>query len=215
MCIRDRERVTRIIPVKHQDLDQLERILLPFGAMMVTSRQMRVLTVSGPLHTVQAVEDAVRRLDVPPAAPKNIELTVYLVSASQQATPQDNVPKELEPVTKQLKAAFSYQGFRVLDTVILRARDGRFAMATGEVAMPRGTYSVEAESVKVTPNTGGNLIRIDKLRFRTQEPREGYWSKGFATDIDVHEGQKVVVGKANIDGSSNTLVLIVTAKVVE
>ena len=38
---------------------------------------------------------------------------------------------------------------------------------------------------------------------------------GITTDIDVREGQKVVVGKANIDNSDNALILILTAKVVD
>ena len=35
------------------------------------------------------------------------------------------------------------------------------------------------------------------------------------TSIDVREGQKVVVGKANIDNADSALILILTAKVVE
>jgi hypothetical protein len=35
------------------------------------------------------------------------------------------------------------------------------------------------------------------------------------TNIDIREGQKVVVGKANIDGSNAALILVVTVKIVE
>jgi hypothetical protein len=40
-------------------------------------------------------------------------------------------------------------------------------------------------------------------------------NSGIRTDVDVREGQKVVVGKSNISGSVDALILIVTAKVVE
>jgi hypothetical protein len=36
-----------------------------------------------------------------------------------------------------------------------------------------------------------------------------------ATDIDIREGQKVVVGKTSMDGSDNHLILVVTAEVVD
>jgi hypothetical protein len=42
-----------------------------------------------------------------------------------------------------------------------------------------------------------------------------YIDTGFNTGIDVREGQKVVVGKANIDGSNNAMTLVVTARVAE
>jgi hypothetical protein len=35
------------------------------------------------------------------------------------------------------------------------------------------------------------------------------------TDVDVREGQKVVVGKANMDGSDRASIIVLTAKVVE
>ena len=41
------------------------------------------------------------------------------------------------------------------------------------------------------------------------------YDAGFGTDVDVREGQKVVVGKAAIGGTSNALILVITAKVLE
>ncbi len=38
---------------------------------------------------------------------------------------------------------------------------------------------------------------------------------GFGTDVDVREGQKVVVGKAAIGGTNSALILVITAKVLE
>jgi hypothetical protein len=42
-----------------------------------------------------------------------------------------------------------------------------------------------------------------------------YKRVGLKTDIDVREGQKVVVGKATLDATGQALVLVVTAKVIE
>ena len=38
---------------------------------------------------------------------------------------------------------------------------------------------------------------------------------GINTDVDIGEGQKVVVGKANMDGSDRASIVVLTAKVVE
>ena len=42
-----------------------------------------------------------------------------------------------------------------------------------------------------------------------------YLDTGLNTDVDIREGQKVVVGKANMDGSDRASIVILTAKVVE
>ncbi len=42
-----------------------------------------------------------------------------------------------------------------------------------------------------------------------------YQEVGINTDLDVREGQKVVVGKTNMDSSDRALIVVVTAKVVE
>ena len=38
---------------------------------------------------------------------------------------------------------------------------------------------------------------------------------GFGTDVDVREGQKVVVGKAAVGGTNSALILVITARVLE
>lgn len=42
-----------------------------------------------------------------------------------------------------------------------------------------------------------------------------YQEVHISTSIDIREGQKVVVGKANIDNADNALILVLTAKVIE
>jgi hypothetical protein len=78
----------------------------------------------------------------------------------------------------------------------------------------RTIYHVAFNRVGVMSDEEGHVIRIDGLNLGASIPgtvRE----TGFRTDIDVHEGQKVVVGKANIDTSNNAMILVVTARVVE
>ena len=43
---------------------------------------MRAIAVTAEKGAMAVIEDAIKQLDVPSAAPKNIELTVYLVMGS-------------------------------------------------------------------------------------------------------------------------------------
>jgi hypothetical protein len=214
--------ITKIFHIKHHDVYALRNVLRSFGADIEFSRNLRVIAVTGKPATVAAVGDAIQRLDIPQPPPKNVEVTFYLLLALQQATESGSVPKALEGVTRQLKKVFSYQGFRVLDTMIVRARDGEQGHVSGAGPAPSGgaeppvrtIYHVAFNRVGVMSDEEGHVIRIDGLNLGASIPgtvRE----TGFRTDIDVHEGQKVVVGKANIDTSNNAMILVVTARVVE
>ena len=46
-------------------------------------------------------------------------------------------------------------------------------------------------------------------------PNFQFTESGFNADLDVREGQKVVVGKTGIGSSTEALILVVMAKVVE
>ena len=53
---------------------------------------------------------------------------------SEKETPAGNpVPPELEPVVKQIRSAFAYKNFRLLDTLVLRTRAGQPASVSGVV----------------------------------------------------------------------------------
>src|SRR5271154_7417159 len=65
-----------------------------------------------------------------PFAAKNVELTVYLVSGVQ--TPAgDDVPQDLAATVKQLHSLFSYKGYKLAESFILRGR-GSGTGATNE-----------------------------------------------------------------------------------
>ena len=86
------------------------------------------------------------------------------------------------------------------------------------------TYNLFIERVRVSPGEKGDIIRFDNMRFQVASPdivrtnvtkKPEFTTAGVNADIDVREGQKVVVGKSNFDGADGTFFLIVTAKVVD
>jgi hypothetical protein len=225
-----RDWISKVLEVKYADVGNLSEVLRIFGVTIVSNRDLRVISVRGPRESVAAVEEAIKRLDVPAPAAKNIELTAYLLVASEQAVSPSNIPPELQGVIGQLRGVFAYQGFHLLETLVVRSRDGQNGEVSGVVpassTQPVKTfYNFGFRSARITSDDKGRVIRIDGLRLGARVPiattvgekgtQVQYSNTGVNTDIDVREGQKVVVGKANVDGSRDALILVVTAKVVE
>jgi Bacterial type II/III secretion system short domain len=218
----------RIFQVKHANVSELAVVFSAFGAVLNADRDLKVLSVRAPKEVLAAIEEAIQRLDVPAPAAKNIELSAYLLIASPQGS-SSNVPADLEPVVKQLKGLFNYQGFRLLGTVSLRGRDGHGGEVNGNLPahnsdFPNATtsYFIRTNSVSITSEGKERVIRIDQLHLRLRVPAKA--NDGITltsqeatihTSIDVREGQKVVVGKANIDNADNALILVLTTKVVD
>jgi hypothetical protein len=205
----------RVFMLKYADARHVADVLAVFGYGIRADRDMHVVAVSAPAEAMSAVEDAIKRLDVPAAAPKDIDLVVYLVVASEQPSAGGELPPELQPVGNELKKIFSYKSFRLLDSILLRTQPGNRATADG-VITPSGehttTYRFEVQPSAVTEDPNGRLIRLDNLNLSLHLP--GDHSAGIHTEITVREGQRAVVGKSNI-GTDQALILVVTAKVTE
>ena len=211
-------REKRVFQVKYADVRSLRNVLNVFGYGITADTDLHVLAVSAPADVMNAIQDAIQRLDVPTAAPKDIELTVYLVVASEQAAAGDGLPADLQPVVHQLKGVFSFKSFRMLDTVVLRTQPGNKANAVGVISNGSTDtpyhFSVRPSAAAEGPQ--GRLIRLDDLSLGLRVPtRSGREDAGINTEITVREGQKVVVGKSNLGGPDQALILVVTAKVAE
>jgi|ERR1035441_265151 hypothetical protein len=205
----------RVFMLKYADARHVADVLAVFGYGIRADRDMHVVAVSAPAEAMSAIEDAVKRLDVPAAAPKDIDLVVYMVMASEQPSAGGSLPPELQPVADELKKIFPYKGFRLLDSILLRTQPGNRANASGTIAPSGETktmmYDFEVQPSAVTEDLNGRLIRLDNLKLRmVGEGRNA----GINTEITVREGQRVVVGKSNM-GTGGSLILVVTAKVTE
>jgi hypothetical protein len=207
----------RIFQLKYADPRAVSDVLSVFGYSIRANRDLHVVSVSAPAGAMAAVEDAIRRLDVPAAAPKDIDLTVYLVVASSQNTGSSELPGNLKPVADQLKGILSYKNFRVLDSVYLRTQPGSNAHTKGLVVETGGAqripYELNVRPSSVTEDPNGHLIRLEQLNLTLQLP--GNATAGVNTEITVREGQTVVVGKSNMGSPDQALILVVTAKVAE
>ena len=218
-------RVQKIFQIKHADVSRLAETFRLFAAVRVDS-QLRVLAVDGSVSAVAAIEEAIKRLDVPSSAEKNLELTFHVLMAGQQAPAENTaVPADLEGVLRNLRALFPYKHYGLSETVFVRVRPDMRADTSGNIApfrsqpdMPKVMYSLHCMP-HLQPGEKP-VVRLEELKFHMRYPYKsggGYQFNdiSISTQIDVREGQKVVVGKAAIDGGEGAIILVVTAKVVD
>lgn len=218
--------IQKLIPLKYADPQTLYSLLRIFDASIIPNTELHALAVKAPSQTMQAVEEAIARLDTPAAAAKNIELTIYLVVGSDgEGIPAGALPKDLESVVTQLRNTFPFKTYRVLDVMTLRSRSGQRAgtessggfMQFGNVSKPVVTnFAINSSSI----GADGATIRLDQVRSNSKIPIEvgqGQYSTqelNLNTDLDIKEGQKVVVGRMGIN-REQALFLVLTARVVQ
>lgn len=192
-------------------------------------------------------EELIKRYDVPgmktPAGNRNIELVAYMLMAAPKGTAGDALPAELDGVAKQLKAVFGYGDLRLLDSLLVRTREGVPAEASGNAGVTNpvlpnapALYDLRIARTAVNQSERGTVIRFDGFKFRVRvpyptasfQPGQGatgvsplvstqfqYSEVGFNTELDIREGQKVVVGKAKVDATGSAFVLVLTAKAID
>ena len=220
------QRVQKLFLLKYADPGKVAELLRVFNATVSPNSDMHALAVEtaiGP--SMAAIEEAIQRLDVPSAASKNIEMTAYLLMGGEGAgTEPGALPKELDSPMAQLKNAFPFKSYRLLDILALRTRVGQRA-STSSVGRPMqvGT-NVQSPITQFRINSAGigsdeTTIRVDGLNLGIRIPvRSGsgeqfsFQEVGLSADVDIKQGQKVVIGRVSVADSA--LFVVLTAQVV-
>ncbi|MCC7156805.1 MAG: hypothetical protein IT161_19665 [Bryobacterales bacterium] len=224
--------IQRVVEVKYVDVRQLADVLVGGSVVVRANEAFRTISLFGPEQSVNDVEEIIKKLDTSRAptrlASRNIELVFYILVAAPKGTSGEALPAELDPVARQLKQVFGYNDFRLVDSSVLRTREGERGEAAGSTIIaggqgaPMSNYQLKFARTGIASSDKGNVIRIDGFQWSTRVPYSlggpGAWSfadVGFNTNLDIREGQKIVVGKAKYEGSDNALVLVITAKAVD
>jgi hypothetical protein len=208
--------VRKLIQVKYVSASRVQNLLRSYTNISVDSDDnMHIIAVRGNDDMVAAYEEAVKRLDV---APLDFELTVYLISATPQVG--DQLPDALASTAKQLHGVFAYKGYQLLESFVLRGRDGQGGSADGTIK--NSSYSFRYNRA-ATLDGSPKMVNLQNLNLQVRMPtgtfdekgNPRYKTTGVSTDIDIRDGQKVVVGKSDMNNGESPLILVVTAKVVE
>lgn len=220
--------VSRIVQLKHISPESSFAVLnvLPQGKVRFqVDNNLRVIVLYGPVDLVDAIEASLKKLDVPAPASRNIEVTFQMLLAAP-AGDAPPLPADLTGVAQQLRNVFGLKSVRLLETAVIRGREGKPGETTGLMAPPNkaaipANYSIQYSNLIVSAGDKGPNIRIDKINFAAQLPHFNpggqiqYHAATIKTEIDVRENMKVVVGKSSIDAASQSIFLVVTAKVVD
>jgi hypothetical protein len=214
------ENVPRMIPVHYVNVDRLRDLVSVPGVSVKSDTGMSVLVVTGRPDAVAAIEEMVKKLDVPPPAQPEFELTGYLVSGSLQSR-ADEVPGDLAPAVKQLHGLFAYKSYKVIDTFYVRGGASRQSTPSASGVLPgtNSQYDFNSSDVRVSGTTVHfndlHLVIETPTNERNKEGRIIYRNMGIKTSIDVPEGQKIVVGKSSVPGGDDALILVLSVKIVK
>jgi hypothetical protein len=212
----------KLIQLKYVSASRVQNLLQALvGGDIRADDNLHVIAVRGNPEVVAALEEAVKKLDVPPL---DFELTVYLISASAQAG--DQLPESLASTAKQLHGVFAYKGYQLLDSFVLRGRNGQgmdgYQGGSAEGTIKTSTYTFRYSRATVLDGTP-KIVSLQNLALQIRTPNgyhdeKGniqYKNTGLNSDIDIRDGQKVVVGKSDVNSADSPLILVVTAKVGE
>src|SRR5450759_845585 len=154
--------ITKLVTLRNVEPRAIQNMVGMFGVRTNSNEQMKTMVISGTPEKIAAAEAAIKQLDV---APKSIELTVYFVVGGDQAGMMGGaVPQDLRDVITQLKGAFTFKEYRMLDALSLRTRAGSSAETSGilNAASPPRMSQFSAQNTTISED--GATIRIDRAR---------------------------------------------------
>jgi hypothetical protein len=114
--------------------------LTNFGVDIRIDEQLKVIAVSGHRANVTTAEEAIKQLDVPGAAQKDVDLTVYFVLGTESNGQIGGaIPADLQSTVDTLKSTFPFKSYGLLDVLSLRTRAGVPASTSGQLSNGRLT----------------------------------------------------------------------------
>src|SRR5438046_618458 len=96
--------VSKIFELKYADVASVAGVINVFGAQVHLNSGLKIIGVNGTASTVEAIGEAIKKLDVPPPPSKNIDFTAYFIIASDKPIRGEEIPPELHGVMSQLRA---------------------------------------------------------------------------------------------------------------
>lgn len=233
-----RSLVSKVFDVKHRNPESLMNVVNVFvsGQGRITfSRELKTIMIRDLAENVAAVEDALKRFDVPEQSPVSLEFQLHLIAASmgqQEKTPE---LEKLGPALVQLRSALKFSNYRYINSTINRVSNGGRIESTGVSGTlfpaPQGVsntpdrplfYQYTIGPVRLTQDVSGkDSVQIENFRFGVSVPvkvsadNTQYKDIGIITPLSLREGETVVVGTANVSGTDEAIVVIISVKKVK
>jgi hypothetical protein len=171
---------------------------------------------------------------------KNVETSIYMIGASQGSITGmlDPNGETLTPVLKQLRSIFPYKNYQLLSMMLMRSAQTVKAETAGLMKAVQpvadrwptpAQYKIAYDSASVSKESPA-LIHIANLRVSVSmpvmtglKPKDAPFAStqfqmqnvGISTDVDLREGQKIVVGNVDLADADVCLFLVLSARLVQ
>ena len=222
---------SKVFTINHRDVSSLGAVLGPLlsgfkGATISANQEFKTLTVRDFPENLATIEEVIKRLDTPAAPRPNIELHMHVLVASNTSanvTSTAEVPAELKDVLKQLRGTLNYGNYELATSVVQRltqTQRGLRGKGTAEITRsptPAGSvnlpyeYFINSVTLASTP-TGAPIVQIGEFTFSTGLTSSTLDNRTqVQTALNLHDGEKVVVGTAAF--GDRALIIVLTANV--
>ncbi len=221
---------SKVFAVKHRSPHRIAQILRPLGSgfkgatLSSTEEEgLAAITVRDFPENIASIEEALKRLDVPSAAAKEVEFHIHVLFASKTQGPSEEFPEELRDVLVTLKSTLQYKSYTLATSFVQRAAVssnnfggmGEIAAAGASGANPSnplklkwGIYQCQIE----TPAEGPSSLKLSKFLLQASDQSAGILAS-VLTDLSLKDGEKVVVGTSVL--KDRGLIVVLTAKVLK
>jgi hypothetical protein len=227
----NQEMVIRICKV-HRDAGTLANLLPRDNLRVNASNQLRAVVLYGPAAAVASAEKTLQELDaISPGAngSRDVELVVSMIGGS--LNPVSGVEEvsndSLKSVVKQLRAVFPYKNYYQLGTVVLRSSQDTGShnagvlkcLSCGGRMVKPGTYDLRFRTATVYTDPVPS-IHLEGFAFRgslgssDESAAKENASIETEADVDLREGQQVVVANSNIEDANASVFLVLSARLV-
>jgi len=229
---------SKVFELKSREPGELIGALRPLGsgfkgATIYASEGLKTLSVRDFPENIAAIEEAIKRLDVPqPVRPPSpdIEFHVHILIAGNTGTTGEDFPAELTDVIKQMQGTLKYKSYGVMASAVHHATTGGSGVSNNGVAesklfnvtTPLGNpifFNYNLGPLRLNSETSPQSVFIGAFRFHLRIPLNvggptqqqiQYQDVGFETPVTVREGEKVVVGTTTMGDKG--LIVVVSAK---
>lgn len=227
---------SKVFEIKHRNPLWLSLSLRGLGSGVRGSRLdhtdregFSTITVRDFPENLAAIEEAIKRMDMPAAAPKirEVELQVQVLFASKHTASEGGIPEDLQSVIKSLKGALTYRSYALAATFVQRwdLSNGRMIQGKGQVDGANFGFGTAKDPTSLridweaAPANGfepklnnDSSLQIPKFQLSLEE-RNASGINGLAkieTSVNLKEGERVVVGTSVVKDQG--LIVVLTAR---
>jgi len=229
---------SRVFEIRYRDPVNLVRVIAPLGSgfrgsIMTSNEPFQTITVRDFPENIAAIEEAIKRLDVPEPVRPGIEFHVHILVATNNPTfsPPNEYPEELNAVIKQLQTTINYKYYHLMTSQVLRAKEQGMRLVSvkgvSELRLRADTeasknpvfYDFRFEGIVIdAAAAGASKIQVGQFNFSMKVPVQvggtpsiQYENIGFNTPVNMREGEKVVVGTTSMEDKG--IVVVLTASI--